>query len=351
MAPRSGPRSGSTRREFLFGAALGVGVLGMPALAYAQQRKRGPGTVVASPAAATRFEARGTVVRVRRDGVLGAGGRPSPEALDQMIERALMELTGQSKAADAWAQFVQPTDKVLIKPNAFGFPAMAAHPEVAFAVVRGLRSIGVPEENIVIYDQYQSRMAAARYKITPPTAKGVRVLSSKQAPYEPTFRRHAMGKTKLALPLLEANVVIDIPVIKDHDLSGVTCAMKNMTHGVTSNPSAHHSGGCAAIPAVWAIPEIKDKVKLVLCDGLRLLCDGGPHDRPQNKVPFGSLFATTDPVAMDRLAWEFIDEVRKGKGKKSLAQVGRPPRFIEAAAAQGLGVGARGEIKLVEAKG
>jgi uncharacterized protein (DUF362 family) len=375
-------RDGSTRREFFAHLAIGAAALGLPALAHAQpegepepgRRKRkhkhkgtdkdqgpgpghghGAGKWPTAPAAATRFEAKGTVVRVTHAGSLGADNKPPAELARQMIDRAVMELTGQAKATDAWAQFVQATDKVLIKPNGFGFPAMAAHPVVAWAIVAALKEVGVPEANIVIYDQYQSRMQAAGYKITPPHHQGVRVVSNKQAPYEAKRRRHAMGGTQLALPVLAANVIIDLPVIKDHDLSGVTCAMKNMTHGVVSNPGAHHKDGCAAIPAVWAIPEIKDKVKLILCDGYKLLCNGGPHDRPRAKVPFDSVFATTDPVAMDRLAWDYIEEVRKAKGLVPLAKdkaklpQGRAPRFIEAAAAAGLGVGARDQIKLVDA--
>lgn len=355
---------GSTRREFLAGAAvgaatLGVAALGLPSLALAQPKgSKAPAKVgtkghplfPASPAAETRFAAKGTVVRVTKAGALGGGNAPSREIAQQMVDRAVMELTGTSKPDAAWAQFVRPTDKVLIKPNAFGFPAMAAHPETAWAIVTGLKAAGVPEENIIIYDQYSGRMQAARYKLTTAKAPGVRVLSNKQAPYETQFRKTPAGRTQLALPVLWASVIIDLAVIKTHDLSGVTCAMKNMTHGVVTNPGAFHRDGCAGIPHLWALPEIKDKVKLIITDGLKLLWDGGPHDKPRFKVPFDSVLATTDPVAMDRLAWEYIDEVRTGKGKKTLAAVGTPPKFIEAAAGLGLGTAARDQIKVVEAK-
>ena len=65
---------------------------------------------------------------------------------------------------------------------------------------------------------------------------------------------------------------------------------------------------------------------------------------------FETVGATTDPVAMDRLAWEYVDQVRTAKGKKTLAAIGKPPKFIEAAAAMGLGTAARDQIKVVEAK-
>jgi uncharacterized protein (DUF362 family) len=355
---------GSTRRDFLAGAAMGVAAvgaaaLGLPSLAEAQPSAAGAGGKPAakgtpvfplSPAAETRFAAKGTVVRVTKAGALGGGSAPSREIAQQMVDRAVMELTGTSKPESAWAQFAQATDRVLIKPNAFGFPAMAAHPETAWAIVSSLKAVGVPEENIIIYDQMAGRMQAARYKLTTAKAPGVRVLSNKQAPYETQFRKTPAGRTQLAQPVLWANVIIDLAVIKTHDLSGVTCAMKNITHGVVVNPGAFHRDGCAGIPHVWALPEIKDKVKLVITDAFKLLWDGGPHDKPRFKVPFDSVFATTDPVAMDRLAWEYVDEVRTGKGKKTLAAAGVPPKFIEAAAAMGLGTAARDQIKVVEVK-
>jgi uncharacterized protein (DUF362 family) len=352
---------GSNRREFLTGAAigaaaLGVAALGLPSLARAQPpgaplRPGKPSPLFPpSPPAATRFAAKGTVVRVTKPGSLGGAVMPSRDLARQMVDRAVMELTGTSKPESAWAQFAQATDKVLIKPNAFGFPAMAAHPETAWAIVDSLMAVGVPAENIIIYDQMSGRMQAARYKLTLPRAKGVRVLSNKQAPYETQFRRTPAGRTQLATPVLWASVIIDLAVIKTHDLSGVTCAMKNITHGVVVNPGAFHRDGCAGIPHVWSIPEIKDKVKLVVTDAYKLLYDGGPHDKPRFKVPFDSVFATTDPVAMDRLAWEYVDEVRKGKGKKSLTEIGRPPKFIEVAASMGLGTAARDQIKVVDAK-
>jgi uncharacterized protein (DUF362 family) len=341
-------RNGSTRREFLGHVAIGAAVLGAPRLARAERKAGGAAAFPPAAAATTRFAQKGAVVRVARPGALGSGGSPPAELVRRMVDRAVMELTGQAKAADAWALFAKPEDTVLLKPNGFGFPAMAAHPATTYAIVAALRDVGVPEQNIVIYDQYQSRLGASGYKVTPVGAKGVRVLTNKQIGYEATPRRHPMGRVNLALPVLAASVIIDIPVIKDHDLSGVTCAMKNITHGVVQQPGALHKGGCAAIPGVWALSEIKDKVKLVICDAFKLVYDGGPHDRPRNKVLYDSVFATTDPVAMDRLAWDAVEEVRKAKGKPTLTQAKRPPRFIEAAAALGLGVGARAEIKLTE---
>jgi uncharacterized protein (DUF362 family) len=357
-----GSDHGSTRRDFLAGtcigaAALGAAALGLPSLAQAQPPaapvKAGKPSPLFPPSAAaeTRFAAKGTVVRVTKPGALGGAAMPSRELARQMVDRAVMELTGTSKPEAAWAQFASATDKVLIKPNAFGFPAMAAHPETAWAIADSLMAVGVPADNIIIYDQMSGRMQAARYKLTLAKPRGVvRVLSNKQAPYETQFRKTPAGRTQLALPVLWASVIIDLGVIKTHDLSGVTCAMKNITHGVVVNPGAFHRDGCFGIPHVWSIPEIKDKVKLVLVDGFKLLYDGGPHDKPRFKVPFDSVFATTDPVAMDKLAWEYVDEVRKAKGKKSLAEIGRPPKFVEAAAGMGLGVAARDQIKLVEAK-
>ena len=62
-----------------------------------------------------------------------------------------------------------------------------------------------------------------------------------------------------------------------------------------------------------------------------------------------SLLVTTDPVAMDTLAWEELDSRRKAKHLPLLAK-SRVPKHIATAAALGLGTDDRGKIKLVKTK-
>jgi len=46
----------------------------------------------------------------------------------------------------------------------------------------------------------------------------------------------------------------------------------------------------------------------------------------------------TDPVAMDTVGWDVIEEARRQNGLPTLARAGREPAYIRTAAELGLGV-------------
>jgi uncharacterized Fe-S center protein len=150
--------------------------------------------------------------------------------------------------------------------------------------------------------------------------------------------------------LTEATAVIDVTQIKDHSICGFTGCLKNMTHGSITNPGKHHGAGAhAQIAALYNHPIMKSRVRLHIVDAFKIMYDKGPLDKdPKRRIPFGAVYATTDPVAMDTLGWKVVDQARKDNGMKSLAQVGREPKYIAQAAELGLGVHAEGKIKLTE---
>ena len=60
----------------------------------------------------------------------------------------------------------------------------------------------------------------------------------------------------------------------------------------------------------------------------------------------GMVMASADPVALDRIAHELIEERRTKHGLRSLKEGKRPPKWLETAAAKGLGEAERSKIKL-----
>ena len=54
--------------------------------------------------------------------------------------------------------------------------------------------------------------------------------------------------------------------------------------------------------------------------------------------PLETIMAGTDPLAVDATAWRIIESERARRGLPSLAEAGRPPRYIATAAQLGLGV-------------
>ena len=93
-----------------------------------------------------------------------------------MLERGLKELTGENSAKAAYAKFIEPNDVVGIKINPSGAPACCSSPELVREIIEGVRSVGVPVRNIVVYDRFGYEMDLGSYQsLMPP---GVEVVGS-----------------------------------------------------------------------------------------------------------------------------------------------------------------------------
>jgi uncharacterized protein (DUF362 family) len=141
-----------------------------------------------------------------------------------------------------------------------------------------------------------------------------------------------------------------VPVLKDHDLAGVTLAMKNM-YGVNKNPQDMHDNNCCPyIADLNSIPAIKNKFRLVIADAMMACSEGGPEFSPQYTWKYNGLLVASDPVAIDSTGWQIIERKRAEQGLKPLAEAGRPPKYIAVAAdaQHRLGTNDPKRIKLVE---
>ena len=94
---------------------------------------------------------------------------------------------------------------------------------------------------------------------------------------------------------------------------------------------------------------VRTRVALHLIDAFQVIYDEGPIDmNPRRRVPHDSVYASTDPVALDVVGWELIEQLRKENGLPTLAQAGREPTYIRVAGDLGLGVFDRAAISLRE---
>ena len=107
-----------------------------------------------------------------------------------------------------------------------------------------------------------------------------------------------------------------------------------------------HDGVCN-VAQIYKHEQLGGKVRLVVCDALRVLYQGGPQDNATHKVARNAVLVGTDPVAMDVAILEMVNGYRKDKGLKPVeADRGgrRAPRFIAGAVKLGLGEGDRAKI-------
>jgi uncharacterized protein (DUF362 family) len=330
-----------SRRRFLYTAATGLTLsLSAGAVPFAMVAKSG----------------KSRVARIVRKDLLP---EPSPQGAQQvtaariqpMVEEAVRAATGKGTIQEAWLSLVSPKDIIGIKVNTLAGPLLSTHPALPEAIALSLRQCGIPPGNIIVWDRLSRELQRAGYRLS--MAEGeVKCFGSDSLPepYEPTPDSiGSIGSCFATLVSRYCTALINVPILKDHDLSGVSLGMKNF-YGAIHNPNKYHDNHCDPYIADLSTHRwIQDKLRLVIVDGLIGQYQGGPSLKPQWIFPFQGLLAGCDPVAVDRIGATLIESEREKNGLKTLEAEGRPPAFIASAAKKGLGTDQLDEIQIVEA--
>ncbi|MBM3727335.1 MAG: DUF362 domain-containing protein [Acidobacteria bacterium] len=362
---RDAVRRSATRREW-FQAMVAAGVTAQSLALGAQASSQAASSRLSMPG-----PYRGRVVSVRHGGSI-LSGKYQAEPVRDMMRRGMTELTGAPDWQAAWRVFFEKGDVVGIKVNPVGAPHVISSPEVLHEIIAGLEAAGVRRQDIVVYDRYKNQFLKAGFDKWLPEkvrwSSAVWDFEEIQQGIEGYDPNHYldMALTRPGYDLSnvtarrsyaanfitkEVNKLVNLPLLKDHQSAGVTLALKNLSHGLVNNVSRSHSTAtlntCGAfIPAVVALPVIRNKTVLHVMDGIKALYHGGPGARPQFVWEHQTMYFATDPVAMDRVGWLEIDKKRLAVGKKVLAE-DRPDEFstflnrqtehVELAGALGLG--------------
>lgn len=314
------------RREFLLTGATAAVAATVPGGARGQ-------AMVARP---------GEIVQIVRPGATRDRDTVVPEVATAMLDAALMRFTGKPDPVAALREYVHPEDVVGLKVNALAGPGHAFHPSLAWHLAGLLQKLGVPPGRIIIYDQYGDRMRKGGYPLRDEPGQ-VRVLHHGRLGYEAReVRLDEKRALRWARTLGQLTAVLDLCVPKDHDLAGVTGALKNMAFGNVDHVPEFHRVIHDAIVWVYAQPEIRDKTRLCICDATRVLYNGGPQDKPRWRAQGDSVLVSEDPVAMDWAILELVNAQRRAHGMPPIEareKVARRPHFLHRAAAAGLGAG------------
>src|SRR5262249_55123107 len=239
-------------------------------------------------------------------------------------------------------QFVHPQDIVCVKVNGIAEKNMGTNKELVLPFIEAMIAAGVPPTNITVLEQYNSFLAGTRINASNvPAGEKTSVHTNNDATMEERMIPGTGVKTKFVRVLTESTCAINFSLIKDHSICGYTGLLKNMTHGCQIVPHYYHTHHASPqIALLYAQDVIKSRVRLCIIDVFKLMAHGGPlYKQPQYVYPHESVYATTDPVAMDTIGAELVDKVRVEKGLRTLAAEGRAPAYIKAAADLGLGVG------------
>ena len=335
------------RREFLGATAATTALVLTKGDAFAGL----PSQLAATPPQGfVPFSAPGRVVRVKKPGSLMPNQiYPKPDDAKLMLERVMTELTGKSSLVDAMKLFVHPQDKVCVKVNGIALRNMATNKEFVMPLLDAIIASGVPATSITVLEQYGSFLAGTRIDASNvPQGVKVAVHNNSDATMEFRMVPGTGVQTKFVRVLTESTALINVSLVKDHSIAGYTGALKNMTHGCTINPHDYHLHHASPQIALLAAQDVlTSRMRLHLSDVFKVTCHGGPLDKmPQYRLPYEAVMASTDPVALDTIGWEIVEQLRAQKHLRSLTAEGRAPAYIAAAGTLGLGVADRARIQL-----
>ena len=273
------------------------------------------------------------------------------ELLCKLLDASMQRLTNASTPAAAWGKLFKPKNRIGIKVNTLG---LSTQPVVVDAIVAGLRQAGVPAGNIVIWDRFDVELVAAGFKLNK-SGRGVQCRgtdadrSARGRGYQERIESSGqIGSCFSRIVAEKVDTLICVPVLKDHNLAGVSLGMKNF-YGAIHNPNKYHDNNCDPYVAdVVSHRFIAPKWRLTVCDAVRAQYNAGPGKHPGFVWPFGGLIVSNDFVAADAVAADLLDTQRQAKGLKALADEGRPPKHIATAGARGLGVADLKKIERIE---
>lgn len=299
------------------------------------------------------------------------GLRVNAAVVRTMMDRGMTELTGAPAPIEAWRSFFSPSDVVGIKVNCSGAPEVRSSPEVVGEVVRNLVAVGIKPPQIYIYERFEDQLRSVGYQRFVPDGVQIVAVETPRGsirgydPYtyvEVDFFGEDDTRSNLVRLVSERfTKIVNVPNMKDHGAAGVTGCLKNIAYGDFSNVARSHreekTNTKTFIGTLAAMEPLRSKTVLHIMDGLKGVWHGGPFVLNSNWVfyPKQMKFGT-DPVAMDRLLLDIIEEKRRAEGAvsvwerstKYVHQTGpndpntnrfiREPGHIEYAGGLGLGV-------------
>ena len=338
---KSDMEKGISRRDFLKSLALaGASISSLAGCAVSRN---------AAPVAPV-DDGKSRVVIVRSDSLAQAGS-PDQAIVKRMLDAAVPQALGVASADAAWRMLFEPNDTVGIKVNCIA-PRIPSSPQLAYAIADSLTAAGVPAEQIIIWDREDRELAASGYTINA-DGPGVRCYGTKPGVGygKELVRARSVGVRLSKIISRQCTATVNVPVLKDHNIAGLSLGLKNY-FGAIPNPNKFHGNNCDPYVAdLYMAPQIRKKNKLVICDVINALYEGGPTNySPRYAWRYNGLIIGVDPVAVDQIGLMLLEDKRASEGLPPLASVGRSAKYVATAADPDhrLGVNELEKIRVIE---
>ena len=254
-----------------------------------------------------------------------------------MMDRGLTNFTGQATVAAAWRSLVSTQDVVGIKVFSTAGMLSGTRPAVVAAVIHGLLDAGVPPQHIIIWDKHEDDLRAAGFfKL----GRATRRARGRRRGKPVTTRRIFICPTPPSSAISSGAIWNSAKKAK---ASGENPSSPNWSAGKSPKSSASRrcstrmtpafaaiftawrwaawttrvrfegdAGRLAvAVPEIYALPALGDRVVLNITDALIGQYEGGSRGLLHYSTVLNQLWFSRDPVALDTLAIKELDRERR----------------------------------------
>jgi len=242
-----------------------------------------------------------------------AADQVSLYALDNYQPRAVKIALAQLLAPlGGMSQFVQPGQKVLIKPNLLAGKApekaVTTHPEIVRAAIELAQAAG----GIVSVGDSPGIGSPENVARKAGISEIIEATGAQFAPFSESVKIRPRGGTfhelEVAHDILAADVIINLPKLKSHQMIGLTCAVKNMFGAVVGlrKPRLHLQAGTDKGFFALMLLDLCEQLApaLTIVDAVVGMEGEGPGSG--DPVQIGALIAGRHAQAVDTVATSLV---------------------------------------------
>lgn len=268
------------------------------------------------------------VVVVQGDHLLNAF-LPDETRVEAAFDRGLTSFTQATTVSNAWRSLVAPSDIVGIKVFSSPGPVAGTRPAVVEAIVHGLLAAGLRRDHIIIWDRHEGDLRTAGFYDLG-RSLDVRVAGAEEAGYDTNtfylpdspvvgalvwgdleFGRtngdFSIGKKSYVSKLVSQQMtkIISVAPLMNESSAGVCGHFFSLAMGSVDNTRRFEGNEdrlAVALPEIYALPSIGDRVVLNVTDALLAQYEGGPEGYLQFSAVRNEIWIGRDPVALDTMA-------------------------------------------------
>ena len=297
---------------------------------------------------------------------------PRPEKVQEMVRHGIEKLTGKTNAAEAWGSLVSTQDIVGIKVYSAPGAGSGTRPAVVEGVVRGLLAARVPAKNIIIWDRQKSDLRLAGYydlaaRLNVAVEGAANMGFDEEAFYNPDVpilgqliygdlefgrKGQGVGRKSFVSKLLSKRLtkIINVTPLLNHNTAGVCGNLFSLAMGSVDNVRRFELSTrrlADAVPEIYALPQLGDRVVLSITDALICQYHGEQHSLLHYSSVLNELRFSKDPVALDLLSLRELDRQRQAAKDAPLSQsLTNHVQLIENATLLELGTGEAERLRI-----